>query len=309
LGFSIQKNAAVKSTQGMQMSDGDVVFTATEDMGGGYKAIASSAVKLRGRDTSVTARDATVSLVTPSFTLSGGSVEVYSLLGDAWAGAPASFTDGPDCLIMSECYTNQDQVSVSVPMGPVSLSVIAFESSQANDDGLPSGSPLVAAKTTAGNNSAKNGYTLVAAYAKGPVAVTADVTVNSANKTLDAYTDGLVRTRIAGTYDLGAAKVGLGVRMATKSTAAEYAAGVSVPMGALTVGLTYTNRAKQDASTELGAPAAADSRSGTTFGVQYDLSKTTNVSAQYAIYSGVGAVNGSAVTNDNEYRIRLMKSF
>jgi hypothetical protein len=60
-------------------------------------------------------------------------------------------------------------------------------------------------------------------------------------------------------------------------------------------------RASQGTSTYTGL-TVADSRTGTAVGVKYDLSKTTNVNASWGTYS-----NNTAV--DNEFRLRLMKSF
>ena len=65
LGFSIQKSAEVaggSANQGMQMADGDINFAAKEDLGGGMSITAKQAFQLRGRDTPVTARDASLTL-------------------------------------------------------------------------------------------------------------------------------------------------------------------------------------------------------------------------------------------------------
>lgn len=61
-------------------------------------------------------------------------------------------------------------------------------------------------------------------------------------------------------------------------------------------------RAAQAISADAGITAAAAERSGTTLGATYSLSKTTSLYGGYATYTGIS-------TEDNEYRIRLMKSF
>jgi hypothetical protein len=322
LGFSIQKSDAVTTTsasQGMRMTDGDVTFAAAEDLGGGYKASASTAVKLRGRDNGVTGRDAVITLTTPMGVLAAGQVETGPLLSNAWAGAQASFSSGPDALIM-DGYQAIDIVGFTMPLATgLNVSVAAFEVGT-YDEGFLSqtaanklAGTVTSVSGTAGNVTTVGGVQVALAYSQGALALNADYTGNTANKVVSELNDGLTRLRVAGTYDFGAAKVGLGVQTKSKGVASQYAFGVMVPVNNFEFGLTYSARNVQSAVTgdTSGAVivAAADARSGTTLGLKYNLSKTANISAQYAAYSGVGSVNGSAATSDNEYRIRLLKSF
>jgi len=323
LGVSLQKTAAVATTaasQGLQVSDGDVVFAATEDLGGGYAASASSAVKLRGRDSTVTARDASVTLKTPVAAISMGAMESGSLLTTAWAGAPISSATGPDGLVI-DGYNNIDYASVAVPMGAATVAATFFELG-ATDDGLPA--PSAAFSTTAaysastgtgGNRSGVSGYQLTAGYSAGALSVTGDYTMFMAAKGVNELFDGHNRFRIAGTYDLGVAKVGLGFQSKNKSVASQYSAGVNVPVGAVEFGLVYNARNAQEAvrneANTANLVSAADARSSTSVGLRYNLSKTANVLVAYTTYSGVGSVSATntAATSDNEYRIRLLKSF
>jgi hypothetical protein len=109
------------------------------------------------------------------------------------------------------------------------------------------------------------------------------------------------RTRLTGPYDAGVAKVGLGYQSFTMGQAGMYNVGLSVPVGNMIAGVTYAVKEAQSATNQIGATAAPEA-SVTTLGLTYNLSKLTNVSVGYAVYTGVAAA-------DNEYRIRLMKSF
>lgn len=78
------------------------------------------------------------------------------------------------------------------------------------------------------------------------------------------------RTRLTASYDLGVAKLGFGYQtFAKRTTAVEpktTVIGVSVPMGAITLGA-------QQSSMKTGAAT----NKGTAVGVKYDLSKRTNI--------------------------------
>jgi hypothetical protein len=142
--------------------------------------------------------------------------------------------------------------------------------------------------------------------------------------------DGVVRTRIAGTYDMKTAKFGLGYQNKTGGSADQYVASVAVPMGSAVFGLDYTARAAQGvldngAAGAFAANALSNSRNGDKassavgLGLTYNFSKTTNINASYITYNDAGAntllnsANTGAGTTaaklDTEYRIRLSKSF
>jgi predicted porin len=99
------------------------------------------------------------------------------------------------------------------------------------------------------------------------------------------------------------AVIGAGIQNDNNDKAAQSSFSLNVPMGALQAGLVYSHRNAQNAGVVNGvAVAAADSRSGTAVGLQYNMSKMTNVNVSYGTYSNNAAM-------DNEFRVRLMKSF
>jgi predicted porin len=295
LGFSYDKgpDAAARS-HGMSMADGDVVFGASEDLGGGMKIDASSAVQLRGRTTGVAGRNATLGLTTGVGKFTFGAVESCSKI-DNVAGAPVSLAYAQDNGGLGggaplDACANLDIAAYNVPVGPVTLGVAYIDSVGAA--GAGAGAPFTANQVTLG-------------YAAGALGLGLDHTVFAHGAS--ALFDGLARTRLTVSYDLGMAKVGFGHQTTNHDKAAQTTFSVAVPMGAATVGLAYASRAAQSASAAYGFARAEDSRSSTAIGVDYALSKLTTVNVSWANYSVNKAQTG--IDLDNEYRIRLMKAF
>ena len=301
LGFSYQKNAVVgggAANHGMQMADGDLNFTAVEDLGGGSKITAASAFKSRGRDTGIDARDASLTLVTSVGAISMGSMESPNTILNT-AGAPVSLATGHDNGQLSgagliQAAPNVDYVSYALPVGPVLLSL-------AYTDSIGAG----AGNTAGAGNIQANAVR--AAYAAGPLKAAIDFTAYSAAAAVGTQMDGLTRTRVFGSYDLGVAVIGAGVQVHNHDKPTEANFSLNVPLsGSFSVGLVHSMKEAQKttAFTTVGGAALAvrDSMSGTAVGATYMLSKTANVNASYSTYS-------SSTNQDNEFRIRLMKSF
>ena len=83
------------STTGIKVTDGNVKFSASEDLGGGMSVLTAMDIQSRGRDTDIIGRDASITLVTGfgGFTL--GAVEAGNgILGLGGAGAPVIGHDG-----------------------------------------------------------------------------------------------------------------------------------------------------------------------------------------------------------------------
>jgi hypothetical protein len=294
LGFSYQKNAVAgggAANHGMQMTDGDLNFKATEDLGSGMSLTASSAFVSRGRDTGITARDASLTLVTGAGVFMMGSVEAPNGILNT-AGAPVSLATGHDNSVILAGASNVDMVAYYLPVGPVTV-------------GLSYADSIGAAGAGAGNIQSTG---IGATYAAGPLKATLDFTAftGPVAATVGTQIDGLTRTRLSGSYDLGMAVIGAGVQVGNHDKPMETSFSVNVPVGAMSVGLLYSNKASQGATayttTGNAAIAAADSKSGTAVGATYNLSKTANFNASYGTYT-------TSTGQDNEFRLRLMKSF
>jgi len=270
-------------TSGLRVTDGDFVLTAVEDLGGGLKAQASMAVQSRGRTTNVQGRDATVALMGGFGRVTIGAVESGNgIIGLAGAGAPVI---GLDNGVVSAAAGNVDWLAYHTPnMGGFTGTIQLVDSIGAAGTG--------GAESTSGLQDA---VLVGAAYANGPLSASADYTSYGQNAVAAAAaTDN--RFRISGMYDLGVAKLGLGY--AKQSTVAgvdtkDTFIGVSAPFGPVTVGLNYATRKVDGAATAKGLD----------LGVEYALSKRTNIRAMYQTIDVGTAIDGSTA------RIRLMHSF
>lgn len=317
LGFSYQKNAKVPTgaaNHGLQVSDGDIGFKAVEDIGGGVSVSADTRMKLRGRDTTVTARDAILGVKTNSFGLTLSASEVASPLFAGHAGAPVSLATGHDNDANQaplDATYNADAIALSIPFGAFTGSLTYSEVN--NGKGIfGTNTAIGTADTAGGNNSGLTSTGFNLAYAAGPVAIALDHTVFAAGTPLSAayikFADGLSRTTLTGTYDFGMAKVGMGVQTKNSGLPSQYTLGVNVPVGAFSFGLIYSARNSQTADAALGL-AAEDARSATAVGMDYNFSKTTALNVSYGTYTGSNKTANAAANLDNEYRIRLMKKF
>ena len=237
------------SETGIKVTDGNVKFSASEDLGGGMSVLTAMDIQSRGRDTDIIGRDASITLVTGfgGFTL--GAVEAGNgILGLGGAGAPVIGLDGNTAGTGSGVLdggVNVDIAKYSLPLGNgIGISVARTDSAAA----------------LRGPNA---GNTYGATYS-----------MNAISAALD-YTDAalLKRTRVSGSYDLGVVKLGAGYQTrkftGATSTNKQTVLGVSAPYGAFTFGLNYATQKQLEASNK-----------GIDLGVSYALSKRTNVYAQ-----------------------------
>jgi len=332
LGFSWQQSPVIAADgshiQGLSMNDGDIYLTAKEDLGGGMSATARGGFTMRGRGTAIADRDGTISLAGPMGAVTVGNLRACGPLDAVKSGAVTGTT-----------YT-ANETENTVPLDKCSLvDVVIYTAPKFGDFTLAAtyGEFNNSAGTNQKGNATGLTFTVVGAtYASGPFMATADLT-NYAAATSTSQSSGLkaldgwMRTRAAGTYDMGAAKFGLGYQTWSWGKADQMLASVAIPVQNVVFGLDYMARGAQGAATKGSAAenAAVDAistaLSGTKngdvassalgVGVTYNFSKTTNLNASYITYSDAGKnVNPTtgAVTKavlDTEYRVRLLKTF
>ena len=356
IGFSWQqspvKQADGSHIQGLSMNDGEIYLSATEDLGGGVSATARGGFTMRGRGTAVMDRDATITVIGGFGAITAGSLRSCGSLVAVQSGVVTGTVYTAN---ESNNYTPLDKCSIvdalvyTVPVGPVTLSATYGEFAAGvgyNIAAATGTAPEV--KQSLDSKGNVNGITFTdvgAVYTGGPLMVGLNITTFSAttNKAdggsaLLLPADGVIRTRLVGTYDAGVAKFGLGYQNKTGNFADQYVASVAVPMGNAVFGLDYTARAAQGvgdkgaagagAAYALGSARDGDKASSSVgLGVTYSFSKTLTLNASYITYTDAGANSkyaaatypGSYVgTNvagttpeqlDTEYRIRLMKAF
>lgn len=286
-GVSVNRN-------GLGVTDGDFVLTATEDLGSGMKAVASMAMVNRGRDTAITGRDASVSLMGGFGTVTIGAIESGNgIIGLGGAGAPVLGMDGATGVA----------AGVRAPLfGAANVDLLSYTTPSMGGFALTLG--LLDATTAYGmeDTSATQDFTwLKATYAAGALSAMADYTIAGKNAVVAGLDN---RTRISASYDLGVAKLGAGYETRTNYTATtspkatSMILGASVPMGAVTLGLNYA-RSTQD---------GAGDTTGFDLGADYALSKRTGIRVMYQDLKQDAAgttVNATAKTT----RVRLMHSF
>ncbi len=277
-------------SDGLGVTDGDFVLTASEDLGGGLKATASMAVQSRGRGTPIAGRDATLNLSGGFGSVTIGAIDTGNgILGLGGADAPTMGLDGA---------TGLSGITRMVLADPGFMDILLYTSPDMS--GLTFSAAILDANGAGGQQSAAptQDATLVGVnYAAGAFAAAADYT----NYGLNAVVAGADnRFRLSASYDLGVVKLGFGYEnqkstAAANNTETHTLLGISAPVStALTLGATYVRNTADALNTitayELGA--------------NYALSKRTGIQAAYQHISE-DTVAGSATM----FRVRLMHSF
>lgn len=285
------ETATGKKSSGFNTTDGDVVFSAAEDIEGGMKAGASLALRLRGRVAtaadSVNGRDASVYLQGGFGRITLGSVEAGNgIIGRASAGAP---TIGQDGNVTLDGGANVDMASLSLPLATgLTATVMLIDSV---------GNPGTAGME--GHAATQDATLFGLAYAAGPISIGFDSTSFGKNNFVDTATvkgtDS--RIRVSASLNLGVAMVGAGYQtkeMLDGKADKQMMVGVSAPLGAITVGATYAVRDHDDAAIDA---------TGYELGANYAFSKRTNLQTAYLSQSVNKAADATTL------RVRLMHSF
>ena len=310
--------ANVKTNGGLT-TDGDIVFAATEDLGGGMSISASSALKLRGRAASgsTDGRDASLTLSGGFGKIMVGSIEAGNgILGLGGAGAPVIGLD--DSAKTLSGAGNIDLIRYYTPeLAPGLVAYISSIEGVVGAGGSTSASTQVGVSYSAGalkvSGDVVNYATGAAAAAvsgtcaiAGVVSALGSATATCTNGTVvQAYTAAVTmgqfkdqQTRISASYNLGVATVGLGYQLQSFQDAAtadnkQTVVGLSAPVGNMTVGVLFATQ-KQGTTID---------KTGTEIGLNYAMSKRTNVQVANQSYK-----SGTAVASKTT-RVRLMHSF
>jgi len=298
VGFGVQNSFG---TRGTARTDGNVNFTAVEDLGGGLKATVVGGVDLANRGQLAAGRNLTMSLAGGFGTFSMGTVNANnsSRLGDA-GGTVAldkNIDDvfGADVNIQSISYTAPKFSDVTLAIG------WSGAAGSALTDSAAAVQPGKITKASA-DISAKYDFT------GGNVVAT--------------YRPDDARTRFGVNYNLSG--VNLGAHMVPEFTnalgtkvGAQTEIEAWMPMGALTVGVQMGKRDAFTNSTNAGYTGVKTARTaanasgfayaaqkGTAFGLKYDFSKRTFITASFAKINA-----GEGETNTTQQRIKLHHNF
>jgi hypothetical protein len=256
---SVKNGTAGTTAKGFGTDTAAIKLAFSEDLGGGLKLDGSISAGGLARSTgSVGGEDAKVTLTGGFGALTLGSVEIGSgIRGLAQAGAPVN---NMETEVLAPA-ANFDLVGYGIKVGDITVSASITENG---------GAPALASGL---GKDQSYGTTVGVAYAAGPVAVKLDTT--SASKPAAGSMDS--RYRLSASYDLGVAKIGAGIedqKLLGGGKNKYTMFGVSAPLSAsVTVGAAFVT---QDST------AVAGSKSGSTFGAKYAISKRTDITANYA---------------------------
>ena len=256
--------AAAATNKGATMTDSSIRVAVAEDLGNGMRA--SGFVQFAGnasRGGNVTKEDSALALTTGFGTVGISNTRSSNVaIGANVFGSSLPYTT----FYMSGGVASRaagDVVSYASPsISGVTLGLSQFEATEGD-------------KTSAAKISIMS-----ANYVQGPLSVAvARKSKNAAALTAAGATAKKAENEVALTYNFGVANIGLGYgskRNSTDKALTSY--GVSVPMGAITVGLNGAQRG--DATFMEG-------------GLKYAFSKRTTLNAMYGTYE---AIAGSAKT-------------
>jgi len=271
IGFGIQTSSdkTGATAGGLGLSDSNLVFTASEDLGGGTKVTAQ--LKLDGMSRkSVNGGDEFVSIAGGFGTVKMGLAEYDVDLPDQFGTFMGGTTLGGRNNY-NDSERRADFVNYSTSFGAFGVSVQHMEAEAAQGIGAGgAGSKTQRLNTIAGS------------YAAGPLTVKADYSAyDNKDATIGNFYDN--RTTLGGNYDLGVVKLGLGVqsmKYTVQGSALDTFVGVTVPVGALAVGVDFMNTKWSDTGND---------GTSTSWGIQgvYSLSKLTNIRVRYASYDEV----------------------
>jgi predicted porin len=316
-------NSADSSGFGVDTSE--INFAATEDLGGGMKAVAKMA--LAGADRSgesngttaggVTGRDASLTVYTNVGLFSLGSVSSADYLSGGIAGVGAYYS-GFNGKVLS-ARSRRDTVSYILPINDFKLTLSYQEA--ANNQGIGSGTS--GSNSLAAGNVGQTLQVIALNYAKGPLVLdgqylnnlsSANGSTTFANATLPL---GKTQVRLSGSYDLGVVKFGLGHVVTTADNGSnanpkqyDTLVGASVPLGSLTLGAQFVTRRNDDlAAVQIATAGSNLGSNGTQNGwnvqATYALSKRTSMIANYARWDA--AVGNT--TQANQTQLLLSHSF
>ncbi len=298
--------AAVVAGKGVATTDININFSATEDLGGGMRASFFQNLETDPqRGAALTRADSGLSLATNLGTVSYTNTRN----SDQIASIGSSAINLADGLYNNSGIVNRGSIDVlTYTTMPIMPGLVASASYVEANDGqisipVTNGSAIV----------------LGAAYTSGPLAVRATYKLKPADTAAVTGLTGKDNLELAATYDLGFARLGVAYDAASvegSSTAAASSAAsggtlsqaqarqladlqtqaatgftLHVPMGAMSFGMGYYKRGDQTV---------------TEYGVRYDLSKRTNLTASGGKKSGLFDNDGYQGT---QYRVAVAHSF
>jgi hypothetical protein len=264
--FDVKDQA--KASEGFAMTDSSVRFAVSEDLGGGLRA--SGFVQFAANDK----RGGNIAKEDSNLSLSGGfgSITIANTRSSNAAIAANVFASAMPVTSIYASTDSRAAIDTATYTTPELIKGLRLSITQVEaTEGTGTSDPKV--------------NIIGATYSDGPLAVTLAI------KDYNALSGGQDRTEGAVTYNFGVARVGLGY--GTKTTADGDAGvyyGVSIPMGAITIGV---NGGKRGDAEYMDA------------GLAYSLSKRTTVNAMM----GNRNTGVAGAADLSQYRVGIFHSF
>jgi hypothetical protein len=293
-------------TAGWGAETANVLFTAKEDLGGGFAATAKLKVNTSPQ-AAASGDDHSLMLATPVGALIMGTAKSADYLsgGGSPSGVDAYYADWSGKVLTTR--TARDYVAFVIPVGAFKF---AIQSSEAAGSVAFGSGVTGAVAATSGGTSAPN-TVLSVGYDAGPLAANAQYIQY---KNTVGFGNAKDTTRAGVSYDLGMAKLGAGFQVTNADNTGattlspkvtDYLIAAKVPMGASSFGVTFVSRTGADIG-------AATSKTGTGYSVEYGyaMSKRTSVIANYARWTQIAAGTYADGTDaSNQYQLLLSHSF
>jgi hypothetical protein len=293
-GYASATTSANATTSGMGMDDAEINFAISETIDGVGKLSAGMGFTNGGKDNAAVGNDAKITLTTASGTaVTMGTTKGASYLTGGVAAVGTNYNWDLSGKLFSSRTIN-DAISVKVPVADgISVSVAHAEAAV---------SSYWTGSGASGNGTEQRYNTVSVDYASGALAANAGYRSYD-NTTAASTSSSNARNRASVSYDLGAAKIGVGYESTQYmygNTKTDSLFGVNVPLsGALNVG------AQMAQSSTSGNATAANNynRNGMLLVANYNLSKQTYLVANYYSYDAGGTQNATG------YGVFLYKGF
>lgn len=271
------------SNGGFAVDSSELHIKSSEDLGGGYKA--SAAMGLGGLERATDANagygkygiyghNFDIKIAGPMGSIATGNTKSPDYASGGLGGVGVLYYDFADHGNFS-ARSRRDYFTVTAPVGPVSVTASHQEAGNATGWGGAEGS--TSQRITIG----------AVTYAAGPLTLnTTYFTYDNEVAKADSTSSNVLR--LAGSYDLGMAKIGSGYQKATVSsggTSTQFTIAGTVPMGALTLGAIYGTRDISGMNATLKDANGAYTNTGVS--ANYQFSKQTGLTGQYTTYDGI----------------------
>jgi predicted porin len=282
MGYQADHRGVSKTdASGLGVDTAEIIFKASEDLGGGMKASAQLGLDSVTRAAGLGGHDAVLAVSGGFGALTLATAKGADYLSGGVAKVGGTGMDGK----VFSVRTSADSIAYAMPFGPVTVSLTHAE--PANTLGLGAGAAGAQGTYTVTNfegtvsaaTENQRSNRLAAKYAAGALVVDGGYAVYDQSGTTGGNDKSQIRAAVS--YNLGVAQIGGGMVVNSKvvGTRTDALVSVAFPMGALTLGADWASRTTADYA------AAVPDKNGTMTGyglsASYALSKRTSASLSY----------------------------